>query len=95
VRIGLTRAQVNAIRNPRLSQGIEVKLSDSRARAYIEEYGNRCWETDVLPAATIESVGVGGSEFYRGDGATWSELPLFQWAAGSGGLRNKSASRCN
>jgi hypothetical protein len=56
VRIGLTRAQVDAIRNPRLSQGIEVKLSDSRARAYIEEYGNRCWETDVLPAATIESA---------------------------------------
>jgi hypothetical protein len=30
VRIGLTRAQVNAIRNPRLSQGIEVKLTRIR-----------------------------------------------------------------
>ena len=27
MRIGLTRAQVNAIRNPRLSQGIEIKYT--------------------------------------------------------------------
>jgi hypothetical protein len=61
VRIGLTRAQ-NAIRNPRLSLGIEVKLSDSRARAYIEEYDNRCWEADGLPAATerlLDNLGRG------------------------------------
>jgi hypothetical protein len=36
VRIGLTRAQVNAIRNPRLSQGIEVKLSDSWLRSGLQ-----------------------------------------------------------
>src|SRR5215468_11151836 len=37
-------------------QGIEVKPSDSRARAFIEQYGDRCWETDILPAATIEQA---------------------------------------
>jgi hypothetical protein len=33
--------------------GIEVKPSDSRAAKYREEYGDRCWEADVLPAAVI------------------------------------------
>jgi hypothetical protein len=56
VRIGLTRDQVDALDNPRLQQGIEVKPSDSRARAYVERYGDRCWETDILPAATIEAT---------------------------------------
>ena len=42
-----------ALENPRLRQGIEVKPSDSRAASYITEHGDRCWETDILPAATI------------------------------------------
>jgi hypothetical protein len=53
VRIGLTRAQVRAIRNLRLRQGIEVKPSDSRAESYINQYGDRCWEADILPGTTI------------------------------------------
>jgi hypothetical protein len=53
VRIGLTREQVRALPNARLRQGIEVKPSDSRAQCYIGEYGERCWETDILPGATI------------------------------------------
>jgi hypothetical protein len=56
VRIGLTREQVRGIRNPRLRRGIEVKLSDSRSKRYIEQYGDRCWETDILPAATIQAA---------------------------------------
>jgi hypothetical protein len=53
VRIGLTREQVDALPNAQLRQGIEVKPSDSRAENYIAEYGGRCWETDILPAATM------------------------------------------
>jgi hypothetical protein len=56
VRIGLTRAQVDALDNPVLRQGIEVKSSDSRAERYIIDHGNRCWETDILPAAVIEAA---------------------------------------
>jgi hypothetical protein len=51
-RIALTPAQVATHRLARLS--IEVKPSDSRARKFIAEHGNRCWEADVLPAAVIE-----------------------------------------
>ena len=54
VRIGLTREQVDALDSERLRQGIEVKPSDSRAESYIDQYGDRCWETDVLPGAVIE-----------------------------------------
>ena len=55
-RIGLTLAQVQAIPNERLRQGIEVKESDSRSARYIAEYGNRCWETDILPGSDIEAA---------------------------------------
>ena len=55
-RIGLTIEQVDGIANARLRQGIEVKESDSRSRSYIAEYGRRCWETDILPAADIEAA---------------------------------------
>jgi hypothetical protein len=51
VRIGL-RHQVRRL-SARLRQGIQVKLGDTRSRAYIEEYGDRCWEADVLSADTI------------------------------------------
>jgi hypothetical protein len=56
VRIGLMREQVDALDNPLLRQGIQVKPSDSRARKFIEQYGARCWETDILPAAVIEET---------------------------------------
>jgi hypothetical protein len=38
--------------DPELDLGrlaIAVKPSDSRAKKYVAEYGNRCWEVDVLP----------------------------------------------
>jgi hypothetical protein len=54
IRIGLTLEQVADHGLDRLA--IEVKPSDSRARAFVAEYGNRCWEADVLPAAVIETA---------------------------------------
>ena len=50
-RIGLTMEQVTA--HDLAALGIAVKPSDSRAKRYIAEYGDRCWEADVLPAAVI------------------------------------------
>ena len=54
IRIGLTRAQVDALDNARLREGIEVKPSDSRSKTYLAEHGDRCWEVDILPATVIE-----------------------------------------
>jgi hypothetical protein len=51
-RIALTPEQVALHRLHDLS--IEVKASDSRSRHFIADYGNRCWEVDVLPASVIE-----------------------------------------
>ena len=56
VRIGLTREQVDDLDSARLREGIAVKPSDSRAERYIEQYGERCWETDILPASVIEQA---------------------------------------
>ena len=59
VRIGLIREQVNDpdLNIERLS--IAVKPSDSRAARYTAQYGNRCWERSVCPAATIgEAINV-------------------------------------
>lgn len=60
VRIGLTHEQVednvDARGRPLDDLAIEVKASDSRSKAFIEEYGDRCWETDVLPASVIEEA---------------------------------------
>jgi hypothetical protein len=56
VRIGLTIEQVGTIDNARLRQGIEVKEGDVRSASYIAEHGERCWETDILPAAAIEAA---------------------------------------
>ena len=56
-RIALTREQVRENRDAlgqsleRLS--IEVKDSDSRSKSYIEQYGARCWEVDILPGDVI------------------------------------------
>ena len=55
-RVGLTLEQVEALDNPLLRQGIEVKPSDSRSERYIAQYGERCWEADILPAATIQQT---------------------------------------
>ena len=55
-RIGLTPEQVA---DPELDidrLAIEVKPSDSRAKAFVAEYGDRCWEADVLPASVIEQA---------------------------------------
>jgi hypothetical protein len=30
-----------------------VKQGDSRANSFITQYGDRCWETDILPADVI------------------------------------------
>jgi hypothetical protein len=56
VRIGLTREQVDDLDSARLREGIAVKPSDSRAERYIEQYGERCWETDILSAVIIEQA---------------------------------------
>jgi hypothetical protein len=56
VRIGLTREQVADLDSTRLREGIAVKPSDSCAQRYIEQYGERCWETDILPPSVIEQA---------------------------------------
>jgi hypothetical protein len=57
VRIALTREQVDDLDSARLREGIAVMPSDSRAKRYIAQYGERCWETDnILPAAVIEQA---------------------------------------
>ena len=53
-RIGLTPGQVQDHDLDRLA--IEVKPSDSRAKAFIAQYGTRCWEADVLPASVIRQA---------------------------------------
>ena len=55
VRIGLNRDQLAGLPE-RLASGIEVKPSDSRSARYIELYGERCWEADILPASIIEQA---------------------------------------
>jgi hypothetical protein len=54
VRIGLTPEQVADHDLERLS--IEVKPSDSRSKSFVAQYGDRCWEADVLPASVIEDA---------------------------------------
>jgi hypothetical protein len=59
-RIGLTRDQVRDNRDvrgrPLDSLSIEVKEGDTRADSYRDQYGDRCWEADVLPASVIEEA---------------------------------------
>jgi hypothetical protein len=50
------RDNVDARGRPLDDLAIEVKPSDSRSRAFIEQYGDRCWEADVLPASVIEEA---------------------------------------
>jgi hypothetical protein len=60
IRIGLTRDQVrdnvDVRGNPLEGLSIEVKESDSRSKAYIAQYGDQCWEVDILPAAIIDDA---------------------------------------
>jgi hypothetical protein len=55
-RLALTTAQVldRELDLDRLA--IAVKPSDSRAKKYIADYGNRCWEVDVLPPDRIRAA---------------------------------------
>ena len=48
-----------------------MKPSDSRAERYVAEYGDRCWETDILPAATIEQA-INAEIFSRLDAELWN-----------------------
>jgi hypothetical protein len=55
-RLALT---VDQVRDPGLDLdrlAIAVKPSDSRAKKYIAEYGDRCWEVDVLPPDRIRTA---------------------------------------
>jgi hypothetical protein len=54
VRIGLTPEQVAEHDLDRLA--IEVKPSESRTKKFVADYGDRCWEADVLPATIIEDA---------------------------------------
>jgi hypothetical protein len=55
VRMGLTKEQAETTERERgVSLSIEVKPSDSRSKEYIEQYGDRCWETDILAPEIIE-----------------------------------------
>jgi hypothetical protein len=55
-RLGLNMAQITdpALDIERLAIG--VKPSDSRSKAYVREYGNRCWEADILAADVITAA---------------------------------------
>ena len=59
-RIGLTRHQVRSHVDgrgqPLEELAIEVKATDKRSARYIEQYGRRCWEADILPAWVIEQT---------------------------------------
>jgi hypothetical protein len=72
IRIGLTREQVADLDSARLREGIAVKVTDSRAERYIEQYGERCWETDILPASVIEQT---LDDHVR----SWFDAKLWQW----------------
>jgi hypothetical protein len=55
-RLALT---IDQVRDPELDLdrlAIDVKPSDSRAKKYIEQYGDRCWEVDVLPPDQIRAA---------------------------------------
>jgi hypothetical protein len=53
-RIALTLDQIRDADLDIERLSIEVKPSDSRSEAYIGQYGDRCWEADILPASIIE-----------------------------------------
>lgn len=67
VRLGMNAEQ--AADYPDLS--IEVKVSDARSKSFIEQYGDRCWEADVLPEDAIRVA-------LDNDIGTW--LDFQQWS---------------
>jgi hypothetical protein len=75
IRVGLTRDQVrdnNDVRgNPLEDLSIEVKKSDSRSENYIAQYGNACWEADILPASVI-------AEDLDADVRSWLDAKLWK-----------------
>jgi hypothetical protein len=57
VRIGLTLHQVAKTERERgRSLSIQVKPSDSRSKGYVEKYGDRAWEVDILAPSEIEAA---------------------------------------
>jgi hypothetical protein len=55
-RIALTLEQVTDADLDLDRFAIEVKPSDSRAETFIAQYGDRCWEADVLSEAVIQAA---------------------------------------
>ena len=55
-RLALTDLQVDDRTLDLDRLAIAVKPSDSRARKYITEYGNRSWEVDALPPDRIRAA---------------------------------------
>lgn len=51
-KVALTMAQIRKHKPP----PNPAKLTDSRARAYVEKYGNRSWELDALPPKELNSL---------------------------------------
>lgn len=51
-RVALTMEQIEAYNPP----PNPTKLSDARAKGYIEEYGHECWELDALEPKVITSL---------------------------------------
>jgi len=48
-RLAITMEQIKRFRPP----SRPVNLKDSRAKTYIEKYGDRCWEVEALRARTL------------------------------------------
>ena len=67
-RIALTMAQIEEL-NPPPSP---AKLTDSRARDYVEEWGDECWELDALPPDTLVELITEKIQPYRNEDA-WEE----------------------
>lgn len=60
IRIALTWEQVQRIRPP----SRPVNMKDSRAKDYIEKYGNRCWEFEALAPRTAKKIVDAGFKKY-------------------------------
>ncbi len=60
IRIALTWEQVQRLRPP----SRPVNMKDSRAKDYIEKYGNRCWEFEALAPRTAKKIVDAGFKKY-------------------------------
>lgn len=52
VRLAITMEQIKRFRPP----SRPVNLKDSRAKEYIEKYGNRCWEVEAIRPRTLHKL---------------------------------------